>query len=258
MTAPRTGGRLVTFNIQYGAQPQWLSKREPLGAMLRDCAADFLCLQEVSAEGFAWLRAALGRPAAAGVGRDDGRDGGEHVPIFVLNPHWALRASGTFWFSPTPDVPSRAWGAAHPRICTWVEVARAGDPPRTLTIFNVHLDHRSRWARTESLRLLATRIAHGPPGAPVIVCGDFNLRRSARAHTLLAASARDLRDVGARLAPATPTWDGLSPFGFGRARIDYVFADAALDVPHYAVLPNRQDRRRVSDHHPILVDFTFR
>lgn len=258
MTALPPEARLATFNIQYGAQALWLRKRDRLGELLRDCGADFLCLQEVSPDGFGWLRDALGRPACAGAGRDDGAERGEHVPIFVLDPRWRLRASGTFWFSPTPDEPSRAWGAAHKRICTWVEVERAGDPPRQLAVFNVHLDHKSRRARTESLRLLAARLAGLPRSCPALLCGDFNLRRPARAHALLAAASRDFTDVGGRLAPAVATWDGLSPFGFGRGRIDYVFADAAIDVRHYAVLPNRHGRQRLSDHHPVIVDFDLR
>src|SRR3546814_19040088 len=54
-----------------------------------------------------------------GVARDDGKDKGEFSPLGFRRDRFALVGSGTFWLSPTPDVPSQGWDAARPRIATW-------------------------------------------------------------------------------------------------------------------------------------------
>jgi len=246
--------RLASFNLQYGAERRWLGKRAELLELLRALEADVLCLQEVSAAGFAWLRAQLGRPPAVGVGREDGAAAGEHVPVLVLDPRWRLQAGGTFWLSPTPGQPSRGWGAAHPRICTWARLRGAGPAPAELVVANVHLDHRSRRAREEGARLLRSRLDQAAGGAPVVLCGDFNCRERSRAYALLTAGPRGLLDAGAALGQRQPTWDGWGLFPVGRARIDYCFLDPALTVEAYAVRENRLRGRRLSDHHPVVVD----
>lgn len=253
---------LASFNIQYGAQAVWRRKREALAAHVRDLQADVLCLQEVSAEGFAWLRQKLGDPPAVGVGREDGVSRGEHVPLLVLNPNLTLRESGTFWFSSTPDQPSRSWGAAHPRICSWARIDTGAETDRELTIFNLHLDHRSRRARTESVALLHAQIARIAPTGQVVVCGDFNLRAHdpLYPHLLNGARAFDdaalaTQDPANSTLAATPTWLGWSRFGFGRGRIDYVLCDRDLTVRRYHLGDHRHNGLPVSDHRPVIVDF---
>ena len=81
---------------------------------------DSFGLQEAD---IAWVnRVSEGMPeyAWAGVGRDDGAEGGEFSPVFYLKDKYNLIDSGTFWLSETPDTPSKGWDAMYKRICTWV------------------------------------------------------------------------------------------------------------------------------------------
>ncbi len=254
--------RLVSFNIQFGVAAAWRRKRDALAAHLHDLQADVLCLQEVTPAGFAWLRTELGDPPAVGVGREDGVSRGEHTPIFVLNPHWTLRDGGTFWFSDSPDRPSRSWGAAHPRICSWARIDRGKATEASLTIFNLHLDHRSRRARTASVALLHTQIDRLAPTGHVVICGDFNLRphdplypRLLDGNRAFADAALEAKDTANSTVAVTPTWLGWSRFGWGRARIDYVLSDQNLPVHRYNVGDHRHKGLPVSDHRPVVVDF---
>ena len=254
--------RLSSFNIQFGAAAAWLRKREALAAHLRELQTDVLCLQEVSSEGFAWLRKELGDPPAVGVGREDGINRGEHAPIFVLNSNWTMRDGGTFWFSDTPDRPSRSWGAAHPRICSWAQIDRGDAANNTLTIFNLHLDHRSRRARTASVALLHTQVERLAPTGHVVLCGDFNLRahnplypRLLDGNRTFADAALAAQDTANSTVAVTPTWLGWGRFGWGRARIDYVLSDQNLPVHRYHVGDHRHQGLPVSDHRPVVVDF---
>ena len=54
-----------------------------------------------------------------GVGRDDGKDAGEHSAIFYRTDKFELIEKGDFWLSETPEKPSIGWDAALPRICSW-------------------------------------------------------------------------------------------------------------------------------------------
>ena len=54
-----------------------------------------------------------------GVGRDDGKEKGEHSAIFYRTDKFDVIEQGDFWLSETPDVPSKGWDAVLPRICGW-------------------------------------------------------------------------------------------------------------------------------------------
>ena len=54
-----------------------------------------------------------------GVGRDDGKEKGEHSAIFYRTDKFDVIEKGDFWLSETPDVPSKGWDAVLPRICSW-------------------------------------------------------------------------------------------------------------------------------------------
>src|SRR3546814_7474041 len=77
-----------------------------------------------------------------GVARDDGKAKGEYSMLGFRRDRFALVGSGTFWLSPTPDVPSKGWDAALPRIATWARL-RDRTAERDLLVVNTHLDRKS-------------------------------------------------------------------------------------------------------------------
>ena len=90
-----------------------------------------------------------------GLGRDDGKHGGEHEAIFYKKDKLQLLDHGDFWLNETPDKPALGWDAACIRICTWgkfsVKTAqndasnKLSDSPnnnhKTFYYFNLHMDH---------------------------------------------------------------------------------------------------------------------
>src|SRR5690554_2701945 len=54
-----------------------------------------------------------------GVGRDDGKDAGEHSAIIYKKERLLVLDEGNFWLSETPDVPGKGWDATCcNRICS--------------------------------------------------------------------------------------------------------------------------------------------
>ena len=54
-----------------------------------------------------------------GVGRDDGKQGGEHSAIFYRTEKFEVLDHGDFWLSTETDHPNKGWDAALPSICSW-------------------------------------------------------------------------------------------------------------------------------------------
>ena len=110
-----------------------------------------------------------------GVGRDDGKNGGEHELIFFKRNRFKVLRHGDFWLSETPEVPSKGWDAALPRICTWAYL-KDRKTHKKIWFFNLHNDHIGVLARQEAAKLVVARIKEmTKKGEQVFLTGDFNV-----------------------------------------------------------------------------------
>src|SRR5699024_6944712 len=105
-----------------------------------------------------------------------GDDRDEYNAVFYKKSVWTLKGYGQFWLSKTPDVPGSVdWNSACPRICTWAILAFSADPKREFALFNTHLDHESRFAQKEGIKLICLNMEHIlQKELPVVLMGDFN------------------------------------------------------------------------------------
>ena len=173
--APSTGSlSFLTWNIlREGKSPLasgWVKRRQSFGEIFRDKGFDIICFQEALPGQIAFFEALFPRHDRYGLGRDDGKSGGEHCPIFFDRERFEFTDSGTFWLSPTPETPSKGWGEGFPRICSWVEL---GDrfTGRRFRVSNLHLQLHP-YAQARAADLLAERFRQ--VGLPQLVAGDFN------------------------------------------------------------------------------------
>ena len=111
-----------------------------------------------------------------GVGRDDGKEKGEHSAIFYRTDKFDVIEKGDFWLSETPDVPSKGWDAVLPRICSWGHF-KCKDTGFEFLFFNLHMDHIGKKARVESAYLVQDKMKELGKGKelPAILTGDFNV-----------------------------------------------------------------------------------
>jgi hypothetical protein len=94
-------------------------RRDAVRALIRYHEIDLLDTQEGLIDQIEDL-AAMPGVARVGVGRDDGQRGGEHAAIFFRTERFALLATGDFWLSPTPELPSKGWDArCCNRLASW-------------------------------------------------------------------------------------------------------------------------------------------
>lgn len=256
--------RVMTFNIRYDTPTDgpnaWPHRRDRVAGLVRFHEADVVGVQEALLRQLTDLDARLPGFARVGVGRADGRTGGEFSAILYRADRLAVLDSGTFWLSTTPEVPgSKGWDTAIERVATWARFRDRRTGCRHVHL-NTHFDHVGEQARQESARLLRRRLATLAQGLPVVVTGDLNADPRSAPYRVL---TRDT--IPGALAPLadafhasraghygpTSTWTAFRAIEPER-RIDYVLVSPPIAVLTHGILPDAWDGRFPSDHLPVL------
>lgn len=172
-----------------------------------------------------------------GVGRDDGKEKGEHSAIFYRTDLFDLLDHGDFWLSQTPDVPSIGWDAALNRICTWGHF-KVKSTRQEFFYFNLHMDHIGVQARMESAKLVVSKIREISGGKPVILTGDFNVDQTNPIYNTFTDSGilEDSYEICEIRYALNGTANGFDPNRFTTSRIDHVFVTPGTRVIRYGVL----------------------
>ncbi len=254
-----------TYNIRYKNTADsingnsWQQRCPVICQQINFLAPDIFGTQEAYHTQLVDLQAGLDGYRYIGVGRDDGKQAGEHSAIFYRTNLLRVLDQGNFWLSETPDRPGLGWDAANIRICTWGRFQHV----RTQEIFyffNLHMDHIGIVARREAARLVVSKIREIAKGSPVILTGDFNVDQTNEIYNIFTDSGL-LKDcyesTRLRFAP-NGTFNGFDPNGLSSSRIDHVFVSPATYVDAYGVMTGSYwmqsgERRQPSDHYPVFV-----
>ena len=259
--------RVMSYNIRYNNPADndngWVHRKSMVASMFRFHRADLVGVQEALRDQIADLEQLAPEYAWCGVGRSDGKSGGEYSAIFYRKTRFELLDQSTFWLSETPEViGSKGWDAALPRVVTWAKFRDR--KTRSIFIhFNTHFDHRGERARAESASLLLRQIEKISGSLPVILTGDFNGNETSEPYRILTSGAtkgqklQDARQIsgGGQHGP-TSTFNG---FGALRQnmRIDFIFVRDRITVHQHGVLADQWDGRWPSDHLPVLAELTI-
>ena len=254
---------ILTFNVRYDnpadGEHAWPLRRDRVAALIRFHDADIAGLQEAQKNQIDDLVERLPGYRWYGLGRDDGEAGGEFVPIFYRSDRVALADSGTFWLSPTPQVPgSLGWDAAITRITTWGRFSDR-ETGKSFFVYNAHFDHVGEESREESARLLKSRVSSRSPKLPAVVLGDFNAEPGSAPYQVMADSAGgpilvDARERAEIKYGPTATFHGFEVGSSEPRRIDYIFLTPDLIAVRFGVLSGQEEGRYPSDHLPVLVE----
>lgn len=255
----------------------WEQRLPVIVSMIEFYDFDVIGLQEVKYGQLKDLEAGLPDYGYIGVGRDDGKQAGEHSSIFYKKDRFELVDKGDFWLSTETTYPNKGWDAALPRICSWGKF-RDKETKFEFMFFNLHLDHVGVIARQESVKLVMQKLQELGHGIPGILTGDFNVDQKTDMYGVIANSGIFFDSY--QLAEKRYAWNGtfnnFRPDSFTEGRIDHIFVTKEFEVKRYGVLTDtyrtpradsaeersgnfprevsysRYDARVPSDHFPIM------
>jgi endonuclease/exonuclease/phosphatase family metal-dependent hydrolase len=264
--------KIMSFNIRFSRdgvdeadkRDNWNDadppRRERAIRVIREFMPDVLGVQEARDPQVNDLREALPEYDFYGIGRDDGKTGGEYVGIFYRKDRFARSDAGTFWLSDEPTKPGTSFytvPGAVPRISSWVRLNDKASGSE-LFVLNTHWDHISIPARRKSAQLIRKQLEELAKGAPAIVMGDFNTPEdSAPFRAIVAevpAPGRPLLDsyraVHRERTPEESTFNHWTGTTKG-SRIDFILHTAELTSAAAEIVRTGYDGRWPSDHYPV-------
>lgn len=234
---PLKPGQALPKKGDYAKYNGWDHRKQYVCDMINLEAFDIFGAQEVRKPQLDDMLAMLPDYDYIGVGRDDGKTKGEYSPVFYRKDVLEKLDGGTFWLSPTPDVPSKGWDAKYNRICSWGKF-RHKVSGAVVYFLNVHFDHRGVQARLEASKQLAAFIKKQCKGANAIISGDFNVTQNSESYKVLATSkvVVDSYDIAKYRFEPTGTFNGFNPRRWTNCRIDHLFVSKGLKVSRWGVL----------------------
>jgi len=267
----------MSFNIRNGraqdGENAWAKRKGLAFRAIREGAPDVVGVQETFRSQIDDIRHALPGYGEVGVGRGGGTKG-EYSAILYCTDRFSVDESETFWLSDTPEVPSRHWGNACIRVCTWARLLEKrtikpgeassstdGRGGSAFYVYNTHLDHRSQPSREKAVRLIAERIASRSHPDPVVLTGDLNSGEENPAVRYLVGETQGsegqcpVRFVDSyrvlhpdeKVVGTFHGFTGLSPFG----KIDYILVPPEAEVLEAKIVRVSYEGRFPSDHFPV-------
>lgn len=252
--------KFLSFNIQIQTSVvevgPWKIRKQLIADLIRQHEYHVIGMQEVLFPMLKDLSKLLPEYGSISVGRENGRQAGEHATIFYRKDRLELLQSETFWLSPTPQVPgSKGWDASAPRIVTWALFWDRMKNQR-FYFFNTHFDHWGKKARLKSANLLASESLRLGQDLPRVILGDLNATADTPEYqTLLKASGlQDAMTIGPHQGP---DWT-YSFFGFRKVKLDYILVPSEAKICEHSILPEDPGASHSrSDHLPISVRLIF-
>lgn len=251
--------RLATYNVRCPvdkAPNDWASRLPRVLALMEKHRFGVVGLQEATktqiddlmADGWNYV----------GCGREDGQEKGEYSCIIYRPERFEVEASDTFWLSETPEVPgSRSWDTVCTRICTWGRF-RDRQTDCCFTHFNTHLDHRSKAAQLNGMKLILEQIKRIAPEGPLVLSGDFNVFPDSPVVGLMESNLHNVWEIS--LTPVEGpcytynafTYRDDEPTPTHPRPIDYIYVNSSVRVQGVRVVNDSDHHLYPSDHFPIL------
>ncbi|KGO94570.1 endonuclease/exonuclease/phosphatase family protein [Flavobacterium subsaxonicum] len=254
--------KVITYNLRLetttDGDNQWNNRKAWLAQQVLFYEPDFMGVQEALPQQVHYLDSTFVNYNFIGVGRDDGKNKGEHSAIFYNSKKYKVVQQSTFWLSQTPDKPSLGWDAAYNRVCSYGLFEDIKTKQR-LWVFNTHFDHVGDVARVESAKLILKKIKElNTQNLPFVLTGDFNLEDISESIKLIASAVNDSKTVAKQVFGPDGTFNN---FEFNKpvtTRIDYIFtAKNKITVNKYAVLSDSKNCKYPSDHLPVYAELSI-
>jgi endonuclease/exonuclease/phosphatase family metal-dependent hydrolase len=258
----------MSFNIRYDnpndGENVWSQRKEKVAQLIRQLQPDVLGVQEALKNQLDDLMIQLSEYEWFGVGREDGKENGEFVPIFYKKNRLKVLEQSTFWLSETPQVPGGySWDAKYGRTVTWGKLFDKKSK-KTFFFFNTHFDKDGEVSRIKNAEMLVAQIEEIAHEDSVILVGDFNCVESSEPYRLLTATQgrekqgkekklEDTRYTAQEHSGPKGTVSDFKTLVIPERKIDYIFVKNNVNVCNHSVISTKWNGKFPSDHLPIVV-----
>lgn len=280
--------RAGSYNLRYDnpadSLNNWQYRKNTVAGLLQFHDFEIFGTQEGLKHQLDQLQQLLPGYAYIGLGRDDGKNAGEHSAIFYEKERFELLDKGDFWLGEDPSKPVKGWDAVLPRICSWGEF-KDRTTGKVFFFFNAHFDHVGKVARKESARLILQKIKEIAGTDPTILTGDFNVDQQSASYAILNGGKllHDAYDLTDLRYGAEGTYNGFNINNQTDSRIDHVFVTDNFAVEKHGILTDsyhteaedlqkiknsgnypkeialyKNEARLPSDHYPVLTILNFK
>jgi endonuclease/exonuclease/phosphatase family metal-dependent hydrolase len=255
--------RVLSFNLRYinstdTGERTWIARRDQVAQVIRENRPDLIGYQEALRPMLNDLKERIPGYLEIGVGREDGKTRGEYSALLIREQAFAVKESGTFWLSDTPEIPnSMTWKNRVTRICTWAKIQPTAADAKPFYFYNCHLDHESQEAREKGVALILDHMSKKVEKAPVIFTGDFNAGEKNPAIEQIRSHALKFTEAWRVAHPQVPASESGTMHTFtgakDKAKIDHIFT-TPMKVVQAEIIHANQNGNYPSDHFPIWAD----
>ena len=248
--------KLISWNIRLETESDgphaWRFRREAVVDFLKQEQPAIIGFQEALHAQVEYLQTQLGGYSFVGVGRADGHEAGEYVPVFYDTARFHMMNAGHFWLSETPEIAgSKGWDALCERMVSWVRLQEKRSS-RQLLVVNTHLDHIGVEARKMSVDMLLAFLA-GHTEEELILMGDFNFSPDDPNYPRLTAALTDARQIEPTWEERErPTYTGFDQDEENDALVDFIFLSKGILPVSYRVPILNTGKLIPSDHRPVV------
>ncbi len=261
--------RVMTYNIRLDSPNDgeniWSNRKDHFVSMIKFHKADIVGLQEAQKHQIDYLQKQLPEYSWFGIGRDDGKNGGEFTAIFYRKERFDTLETSTFWCSQTPEHPGLGWDAAYQRITTYGKF-KDKSTEKTFYLFNTHLDNEGKIARLESAKLIKRKMEKICGNLPVIFTGDFNSFPDSSPYKVITStsdSSSSIQLFDSQYISQTKhhgpsgTFTGFNMNAKPLKPIDFIFVRKGISVLSHGTLSDSFDGFLPSDHYAVVADIFF-
>lgn len=248
--------QVMTFNIRYdhpGDPLVWDDRKFEVAQSM--FFHDIIGIQEGLKHQVEFIDNQLPLHEWYGVGRDDGKEGGEYAAVFYNTQKFDFVHGETIWLSPHPQmIGSVGWDAVLPRTASIVILMHRSSG-KTLRIINTHFSHLGDEARLFSAWLLRGYASLATEDH-VIIMGDFNDTPDTPSYKVLASEpyTDSYFKSGLRCRQDFTTYSTFYPDESYLWRIDHIFTN--LDRVNWICAEETiKWGYYISDHLPLFISF---
>lgn len=261
---PLSEGNLRIMSINLDANEATIAKRQGnLIALLKSYDPDSIGVQECRGGWHARLKRGLDGYTKVGVAADGLKESATSFGtyIFYKTEKFHLIASGTFWLSETPDVPSIYSSTVDcNRTCTWA-ILQDKETGYTYVHMNAHLDWMDVQATNYQMALIREQILRFEAmGLPVFATGDYNTDEGSDTYKIMLAN-QNIAD-SKYVAEKTMSLGTYPDYGKLDVEkdppIDFCFVTKDMvKVSEYKVVAEKPHDEYISDHYPLFIHATI-